>query len=163
MQRYSKLWAATACLALVAACGQTEAPEPIQPEPIFNKYGDVVGCTGGASPSGANPDQPCLPPPPPPPGGCDDSAVAGTASVPCSPTGEEREPEDSSTSGGGRDPGDSSTSGGGRDPSDSSTSDGGRDPGGSSTPGGGSDPTGSSSTSGGRDPAGGGSSSAPRT
>ncbi|WP_170771090.1 hypothetical protein [Ruegeria lacuscaerulensis] len=128
MQVFSKVWTTAVCLTFVAACSQTEAPQPIQAEPIFNKYGDVIGCSDGSSPAGTA-TEPCVPPPPPPEG-CDDSSVAGTASVPCTPPGEERDPSDSSTSGGGRDPD------GGRDPSDSTSTGDGRDPtGGSSAPG----------------------------
>ncbi len=78
------------CVAALAAC--QKAPEPIKPQPIFNKYGDVVGCEGGTYVPGAL-DMPCMPPPE----DCDPQATAGA--VPCLPPSTGRDPNGSGTPG----------------------------------------------------------------
>lgn len=36
-------------LALGACAKPAPAPEPIQPQPIYNKYGKAIGCEGGGA------------------------------------------------------------------------------------------------------------------
>ncbi len=49
MQFRHGIFTALGVVSMVAACAQTAPqPEPIQAEPIFNKYGEPTGqCTGG--------------------------------------------------------------------------------------------------------------------
>ncbi|MAQ85619.1 MAG: hypothetical protein CMH12_20555 [Maritimibacter sp.] len=52
----------------LAACAQQEEPMPprvIKGEPIYNKYGSVVGCEQGLYIPGAQLPYQCMPPPPP--------------------------------------------------------------------------------------------------
>ncbi|WP_299664940.1 hypothetical protein [uncultured Ruegeria sp.] len=144
----------------LAACSNP-TPTPIIAEPVYNKYGVPVDCSGEAATGSTQPCQPpqsqcidatggsvpCLPPEQ----GCVDTT--GT-SVPCTPPEEE-----CTTAAGtacpppGEDRGEGSSTSGGRDPGrgDGSSSTGGRDPSrGSGT-----------STGGGRDPAGGSGGAAP--
>lgn len=46
-------------VSLVACSRPAPPPEPIQPQPIYNKYGEVVGCEGGVYRAGA--PNPCVP------------------------------------------------------------------------------------------------------
>ncbi len=125
MPDFSKILTATSCLFLVVGCTQNEEPQPIYPEPIYNKYGNVVGCSDGSTVTGSTADNPCKKLPPPP-DGCDETSTPGTADDPCAPPpGENRDPDDSSTTGGGRDPGrGSSTPGGSSSTGGSSTTGG---------------------------------------
>lgn len=59
---FFKLFPAMPILMIVTACAQPEpAPEPIAPEPVYNKYGNESGggCTGGQT-AGTNTN--CIPP-----------------------------------------------------------------------------------------------------
>ena len=61
----NKIFPVFACAAILGACAQQEeAPTPIAPEPIYDKYGAVVGCSDGteATPGTAAPANPCEPP-----------------------------------------------------------------------------------------------------
>lgn len=78
------------CLvAMLAAC--QKAPEPITPQPIYDKYGGVIGCEGGTFVPGSA-EMPCLPPP----DECDPQSTA----MPCPPPDGGRDPNDSSVPGG---------------------------------------------------------------
>jgi len=79
-----RLIAGLGFIAVLAAC--QPKPEPIKPQPIYNKYGDVVGCEGGTYVPGAV-DLPCMPPE----DECEPQSTVGA--VPCPPSG-----------GGGREP-----------------------------------------------------------
>jgi len=59
-----KTLSTVSALVIVAACAQTEpAPQPIAPEPVFDKYGNEMtqggGCSGGQYAAGA--DSNCIP------------------------------------------------------------------------------------------------------
>ncbi len=62
---------------VLAAC--QPKPEPIKPQPIYDKYGSVVGCEGGTYVPGAV-DLPCLPP-----DECVEQSSSTAAPVPCLP------------------------------------------------------------------------------
>lgn len=53
--------------ALLAACSQPEPVMEVSAEPVYNKMGEVVGCTDGRTfiPGTAPQIDPCAPPPPP--------------------------------------------------------------------------------------------------
>ncbi len=58
-----KTLSTVSALVIVAACAQTEpAPQPIAPEPVFDKYGNEMsqggGCSGGQY---AGADSNCIP------------------------------------------------------------------------------------------------------
>ena len=61
----SKILLSITSVALLA-CAQQEEPAPMvmSAEPVYNKMGDVVGCTDGRtfSADGAQMDNPCAPP-----------------------------------------------------------------------------------------------------
>ena len=68
MQSTLKVFGGLSVLAFVAACA-APAPEPIQQQVVYGKYGDVIGCEGPAG--GVVPCQPV------------DDCVVGAA--PCNP------------------------------------------------------------------------------
>lgn len=76
-------------LAIVALSACTApAPEPIRPEPVYNKYGRAVGasCPSGTTvATGSNGEDICVPPGD---GGCTDpGAQSSNSSLPCPPYG----------------------------------------------------------------------------
>jgi len=77
-------------VAILGACAQPE-PEPIAPEPIYNKYGEATGCRSadgqitGINSNYAGRENPCVPE------DCVDGYIAGTQ-TPCVPT--YRDPQD---------------------------------------------------------------------
>lgn len=68
----------------LVACSQPE-PEPIMPQPIYDKHGDVIGCEGGQYQPGAGP-VPCMPPPD---DGCDSTSPNDPDCYPQSHRGDE--------------------------------------------------------------------------
>ncbi|MFV2033887.1 MAG: hypothetical protein ACC631_02025 [Halocynthiibacter sp.] len=78
MERKIRSFGGLGFVALLAACAQAVVPPaPIQPEPIYNKFGNAVGCEGdGIYDPNSELENPCLPPPPPPDGQCEPTAVA---------------------------------------------------------------------------------------
>lgn len=76
---------AVASIAFVlAGCAQQQSePLVITPQPIFNKFGEAVGCEGDATYNPNNEEYPCEPPE------CQEYDAQG---VPCPPPG--REPDD---------------------------------------------------------------------
>ena len=75
--------------AFAAACATATPPPPppIQGQPIYNKYGEQVGCEEGVFIPGAQQQQQCLPPPRE---NCDPNAV--TYAPDCRPPGKDDEP-----------------------------------------------------------------------
>ncbi len=95
-----KIIALLCSAAVLAACAQQEEPAPMvmSAEPVFNKMGDVVGCTDGRTyvPGTAPMEDPCAPP-----GDECDPDTYGTAARPmdCPPDinrNDDREPSSSS-------------------------------------------------------------------
>lgn len=69
----------------LAACAQTEPPRPlIRGEPIYSKYGDVIGCEQGRYIPGAPQRIQCLPPEE-----CDEIVNAAGWVVDCRPPDDE--------------------------------------------------------------------------
>lgn len=86
-----------ACTIALGACSQQSEPVPIQPQPIYDKYGDVVGCEGGTYVPGSNYENPCEPPPE----GCEDPQTASTAAgIPCPPPRDDNDDRDPGGRGG---------------------------------------------------------------
>ena len=83
-------WVAVA--ALVVSCTQPE-PEPprISGQPIFDKFGGVIGCEGGVYIPGAPIDQQCEPPL----DECEEQIPGTAAVIPCPPPREDCDPQTS--------------------------------------------------------------------
>lgn len=64
MRTHIVIGAALAGATLLSACAQSE-PEPerrmVQPEPIYNKAGEVVGCASGEMSTGGDGQTVCVP------------------------------------------------------------------------------------------------------
>ena len=62
----SKILLSITAVTLLVACAQQEEPAPMvmSAEPVYNKMGDVVGCTDGRTyiPGTAPMEDPCAPP-----------------------------------------------------------------------------------------------------
>ena len=96
MQSHFRVFTGITFAVVLGACARpAPEPVPIAPQPIYNKYGDVVGCEeGGTYTPGANYENPCLPPD----DGCDPQTSTSAAGLPCVP----RDPQDGNDPQGGR-------------------------------------------------------------
>lgn len=74
-------------LPIFAACSPAPAPEPITPEPIFDKFGGVIGCTDGGVLADGSLGELCLPPD-------EDDCIDVPGRPPCDPDGERPGRED---------------------------------------------------------------------
>lgn len=90
---FKTLGASATIAVLLAGCAQQQQVEPpmVTPQPIYNKFGEVVGCEGGATYDPNNEQYPCEPEE------CQDGQTAAAANYPCWPN---RDPDDPNNSGG---------------------------------------------------------------
>ena len=93
-----KLIGATASIAFIlAGCAQQQQqPVTVAPQPIYNKFGEAIGCEGGGElnpsydPNGGltgEYENPCEPEE------CEDGYVVGAADIPCDPPRERDDPQ----------------------------------------------------------------------
>ncbi|MEM6610597.1 MAG: hypothetical protein AAF689_18715 [Pseudomonadota bacterium] len=83
----SKTICAALVLPILAACAPAPTPQPILPEPIFNKFGGVIGCTDGGVLADGSAGVPCLPPD-------DEDCVDIPGRPPCDPEDDRRGSDD---------------------------------------------------------------------